>query len=269
MIVLEAEPALTIDLRAGSYHPPTIEMLDELGIADRMHETGIVVPRWQIRDRIDGVVAEFDLSLLRSETRYPYRLHLEQHRLTQLLLERIREATNSVEILFSRRASEVDQDADGVTVKVGTEALRGSFAIGCDGARSIVRQTMGVEFEGFTWPERYLATSTIYDLAQLGFTGAGYIADPVEWAAVFHVPDDGPPGLWRVVYPIKPDEEDAAALQVDRMQSHLFRLLESAEPKPQGGRFPLRYASVYRVHQRVASCFVKDRFGRKNRRPRR
>ena len=82
-----------------------------------------------------------------------------------------------------------------MTVIAGDGEYRGSLVIGCDGVRSIVRKAMGVEYEGFTWEDRYLATSTSYELHNnIGFAGAGYIADPDIGAAVFHVPDDGPPG---------------------------------------------------------------------------
>jgi 3-(3-hydroxy-phenyl)propionate hydroxylase len=260
VLVLEAEPQLTHDLRAGSYHPPTIEMLTRLGIGGRMHETGIIVPRWQVRDRLAGVVADFDLSLLRDETPFPYRLHLEQHRLTPLLLERIRAAAPSVAVRFSAAAETVRQDDDGVSVTLADgETLRGSFAIGCDGARSVVRKAMGVEFEGFTWADRFLVASTTYDLGALGFSGAGYIADPDAWAAIFHVPDDGPPGLWRVAYPIPPEAIDEEELRPEAMQKQLAILLESANPTPPDGLFPLKYASIYKVHQRVAQRFVTGR----------
>ena len=260
VLVLEAEPALAHDLRAGSYHPPTIEMLSALGVGGRMHETGIKVPSWQVRDRLAGVVAEFDLGLLRDETPYPYRLHLEQHRLTPLLLERIRAAAPSVEVRFAAPVEAVAADADGATVTLrGGETVRASYAVGSDGARSVVRRAMGVEFEGFTWPDRFLVASTTFDLGALGFSGAGYVADPEVWAAVFHVPDEGPPGLWRVAYPIPPEADEAEELRPENIQRHLFTLLEAARPEPPGGAFPLKYASVYRVHQRVATCFARGR----------
>lgn len=260
VVVLEADAALPMDLRAGSFHPPTIEMLTELGVGTAMHETGIKVPSWQVRDRLAGVVAEFDLSLLKDETPFPYRLHLEQHRLTPLLLDRIRAETPSVAVRFASPVRTVAQDAGGVTVEVadGTRH-RGSYAVGCDGARSVVRKAMGVAFEGFTWPDRFLVASTTFDLGSLGFTGAGYIADPDAWAAVFHVPDDGPPGLWRLAYPIPPEADEAAELRPESIQRQLATLLEGVDARPAGGSFPLKYASVYRVHQRVATSFARGR----------
>jgi 3-(3-hydroxy-phenyl)propionate hydroxylase len=256
-LVLEAEPALTHDLRAGSFHPPTIEMLAELGLEQKMLARGIKVPVWQIRDRIEGVVAEFDLSLLSDATRFPYRLHLEQHRLTPLLLDQIRAATSSVQIEFNAPVNNVAQDSSGVTVTAGSKTHRGSFLIGCDGARSAVRQATKINFEGFTWPERFLVASTTFDLATVGFAGAGYVADPVHWAAVFLVPDEGPPGLWRIAYGTDPDVPEADVLAPGAIQARLRIILEQTIPQPD--TFVLKYASTYRVHQRVAGRFCAGR----------
>lgn len=256
-LVLEAEPALTHDLRAGSFHPPTVEMLATLGLEQEMLARGIKVPVWQIRDRIEGVVAEFDLSLLADVTRFPYRLHLEQHRLTPLLLNRIRTATSSVSIEFSAPVESISQDSNGVTVQAGGKTYRGSFLVGCDGAKSVVRQSVKIDFEGFTWPERFLVASTTFDLSTLGFAGAGYVADPEHWAAVFLVPDDGPPGLWRIAYGTDPDLPEASMLASDAIQSRLKIILEHALPNADD--FALKYASTYRVHQRVASRFCAGR----------
>jgi 3-(3-hydroxy-phenyl)propionate hydroxylase len=259
VIVLEAEPALTHDLRAGSYHPPTLEMLSTIGVGDAMHAQGIKVPKWQIRDRVEGVVAEFDLSLLAGETSFPYRLHLEQHRLTVILMDRIRTGAPSVELRFAAAVAGLEQDPGGVSVQLADgEMLRASYVLGADGARSVVRRALGTKFDGFTWPDRFLVASTTFDLGRLGFTGAGYVADPEHWAAVFHVPDEGPPGLWRVAYAIQPEEEDDAVLAPDAIQARL-RLILGQAVQPDAGVFPLKYASIYRVHQRVAERFVDGR----------
>ena len=76
--VLESEPGLTHDLRAGTYHPPSLEIMAPYGVTDEMHRTAIKVPRWQMRDRNQGVIVEWDLSEIADLTPYPYRLHFEQ-----------------------------------------------------------------------------------------------------------------------------------------------------------------------------------------------
>src|SRR5690349_3235455 len=87
--VLEAEPALPETLRASTFQPPTLDLLDRFGATRRLIEMGRVAPRVQYRDRA-GWVAEFDFGVLKGETRHPYRVQCEQFRLNRLLAERLR-----------------------------------------------------------------------------------------------------------------------------------------------------------------------------------
>lgn len=257
VIVVEREPALTVDLRAGSFHPPTTRMLVELGCGE-MLKTGIKVPIWQIRDRIDGIIAEFDLSLIAGETDYPFRLHLEQHRLTPILLEQIRTRTPNVDVRFGNGLAEVSEGDNRIfaTLDDGS-VLEGAFIVGCEGARSNVRRAIGGNFVGFTWPEKLLVASTTFDLGTLGFAGAGYIADPVNFAAVFHVPDDGPPGLWRIAYPIDPEAPDEEVMAETQIRMRLKQVLEHTGANVDA--FDLKYRSTYKVHQRVAETWHSGR----------
>ena len=63
VLVLEAAPALTVDLRAGTYHPPSLEMMAPYGITGEMLKTAIPVPRWQIRDKREGVIVGYTVRL--------------------------------------------------------------------------------------------------------------------------------------------------------------------------------------------------------------
>lgn len=258
VVLVEREPGLTVDLRAGSFHPPTQEMLVALGCGPEMFATGIKVPVWQIRDRVDGVIAEFDLGLVADETPYPWRLHLEQHRLTPILLGQIEQKTTTVEIRFGNGLQDVREEGDRViaTLDDGSQ-IEGSHIVGCEGARSIVRNAIGTEFTGFTWPEKLLVASTTFDLGTLGFAGAGYIADPVNFAAVFHVPDEGPPGLWRIAYPIDPETPEEDVLAEGEIRSRLKQVLEHTGADVD--TFDLKYRSTYKVHQRVADGWHKGR----------
>src|SRR6266513_2996509 len=163
--VIEAEPALTLDQRAGSYHPPTLEMLAPFGVTEAMHEIGIKVPRWQIRDRRKGVIVEWDLGLIADLTPYPYRFHLEQHRLTPILYEKLK-AFPHAQVRFSTGFVDATQRGDAVTVKTTSGELTTPWLIGCDGGRSTVRKHLGTPFDGFTWPERFVVISTLADFAQ-------------------------------------------------------------------------------------------------------
>ena len=70
----EAGPDCAHDLRASTFHPPTIEMLDELGIANTIIDKGLIAPIYHFRERQSGEVIEFDLSELESEKKFPYRV---------------------------------------------------------------------------------------------------------------------------------------------------------------------------------------------------
>jgi len=252
VLVLEAEPALTIDLRAGTYHPPSLELMAPYGITDEMHKTAIKVPRWQIRDRREGVIVEWDLTEIGDLTPYPYRLHLEQHRLTPIILSKLMEYPNA-RVCFSHKVTDLSQTAHGVTVTAetpgGTEIFQADWLVGADGGRSTVRKCTDVGFDGFTWDERFVVASTPYDYAPHGYALNAYLADPEEWAALFKMPDDGPPGIWRVIFPVPPEEEDAVTLSEERVERRMQNFL------PRKERYRIKYKSLYKVHQRVAKDF--------------
>ena len=201
--VLESEPGLTHDLRAGTYHPPSLEIMAPYGVTDEMHRTAIKVPRWQMRDRNQGVIVEWDLSEIADLTPYPYRLHFEQHKLTPLLLARLKPFAHA-RVLFSHTVTEVEQDAQRVMVKARTpdgdlQTFQADWLVGADGGKSAVRRCIGAELEGFTWPERFVVIGTGVDLAAKGYAYNAYVADPEEWCALFKMPGEGPPGFWREI----------------------------------------------------------------------
>jgi 3-(3-hydroxy-phenyl)propionate hydroxylase len=256
VIVLESETALAHDLRAGTFHPPTLEMMAPYGITARMHETGLKVRHWQIRDLRGEFVAQFDLDRIADVTPYPYRLHLEQHRLTPIQLDILRRETGA-DVRFDRQLTGFVQQADRVDVDVmangARETIAASWLIGADGGRSTVRKTLDIEFEGFTWPEQFLVASTHYDFAQHGFAMNSYISDPVHWAAVFKMPHTGPGGIWRAACPTDPNLPDEMLLGDDYIERTMQNIVPRAE------RYAIVYRSIYRVHQRVAKDFRAGR----------
>ena len=257
-LVLEAHATLTHDLRAGTFHPPTLEMLDRVGVTQAMIDIGIKVPKWQSCDLEFGLVAEWDLGLLAQDTTYPFRLHLEQHRLTPLLLERL-SAYQHVKVLFDHALTSFDQDADGVTVHTqsvsGPQRFRGQWLIGADGGRSQVRKSAEIEFSGYTWPERYSVISTTYDFAELNYRENAYISDPEQWVAVFKMPDVTPSGLWRMTLPVSHEVSDDTALAGPYAQHAIHRVTGADADVG----YPIVHQSIYNVHQRVAVQLRKGR----------
>lgn len=256
--VIEAAPGLTIDLRAGTFHPPTMEMLDGIGVAAEMRALGIEVRYWQSRDIQEGLVAEWDLDLLRNDTPYPYRLHLEQHRLTPILLAHVLQ-TGLVDVVFGHRFESQQIEGDALVVKAqGAEGLvswKTQWLIGADGGRSQVRKSADIEFAGYTWPERYSVLSTTFDFSTLGYRENAYMSDPVQWSALFKMPDEGPPGLWRMTLPVAPETPEAEALAGPYAQQAIRRITGANDSTT----YPLVHQSIYSVHQRVAVRFRQGR----------
>jgi len=254
-IVLEAEAKLPRDLRAGSFHPPTMEMLDRIGVGQDFLAQGYRVSRWQIRDRAHGPIVEWDLSLIAELTPYPFRFHCEQFKLTPLLLRRFERLGGKPR--FAHRFIDATQDEDGVAARVetpaGVEIIRGSYLVGADGGRSPVRHAMQVAFEGFTWPERFLVVGIDRDLAPEGFTMNAYVSDPVDWSAIFKMPHEGPPGLWRVLFPTDAEVPEEEVLDAGFVEKSLQNFLPWDRP------YGIEHKSTYRVHQRVAANFRNGR----------
>jgi 3-(3-hydroxy-phenyl)propionate hydroxylase len=262
--LVEAEAEPPEDQRAATIHAPTIEMLAELGLAEEAlaedGSGGLQSPIFHFRDRVSGeLIAVFDLNLLAGEVPYPFVVQWEQYKLVRAAVPHI-EASGIAEVRFSTKVMGLEQGADYVDVTVlnaggDTETLRGRYVIGTDGGRSTVRRLAEIEFEGFTWPERFIKIATSFDFGATGrgFCTRNYFSDPNEWLNLFKVSGNGPPGIWRGIMPVPAEESDEQALSLDAIQ----RRLQGIHAKP--GDYEIPYYALYAVHQRVAATFNKGR----------
>jgi 3-(3-hydroxy-phenyl)propionate hydroxylase len=242
------------DLRASTFHPPTLDYMAELGIVDDLIGRGLICPLWQFRDRRKGAVATFDLSALRGETGFPYRLQCEQWKLTVLLRAKLATMPN-VELIFGARAVGVEQTEDAVTLTIeredgNTEPLAGDFLIAADGARSIIRSALDIPFEGMTIPELYFSLSTTFPFheAMPDIANIAYISDPDEWLTLLRTPT-----LWRVLLPTPPDQTDSEMMDAQTVEERLQAVYKSPR------RYEVVHKTRYRVHERVAQRFVHGR----------
>lgn len=259
VLLLEAEDHPVMDMRAATVHPPTVEMLAELGLRDDAWETGLLSPIFHYRDRVTGeLVATFDVAVLEGEVPYPFVLQWEQYKIVRVALQRLATMDN-VTVRFGARVSGIAQGADHVDVTMdtadGPETVRGSYVIGSDGGRSTVRRLADIEFEGFTWPERFIKIGTTYNFreADPGLCTRNYFSDPDEWLNLFMVKGEEGSGIWRGIFPTRVEESDEEALSPTGVQRRLHRFL------PRDGDYEIAYHALYKVHQRVAKTFNKGR----------
>jgi len=249
---------LQLDPRAATTHPATLEVLAGEGLVDDMQRLGLTEPIFQFWDRPTGtLVAEFDHGLLKDETPFPYVVQCEQFKTTALILERLKSLPN-VEVNFSHEVVDINQSSDNVSVTVRAggqdKVVTGAYLIGADGGRSTVRKTSDIAFEGFTYAERFLVLTTPFDFkANRGYCARSYFADPDEWCNCFKVAGDGPPGLWRTVFPADPDQDPEVVLSLEAAQARLQKFFPSQEP------YEVVHRNLYTTHQRVASTFRHGR----------
>lgn len=249
--VIEAAAQLSMDLRASTFHPPTLDMLARYGLTDTLVRQGLVARYTQQRDRQEGVIAEFDMQLLAGDTDHPFRLQCEQWKLTQLIKSQLDEMPH-VSFHFKARIESVVQDGDrvraAVTIDGQAHQIDASHLIGADGAWSAVRRSQDIEFEGYTYPERFLVVSTEFEFAdhlpRLSYVN--YCSDPHEWCVLLRVPT-----LWRVLFPTPASETDEECLSDASVERRLQNLVPRSEP------YQTAHRTLYKVHQRVARQFRK------------
>ncbi|MFT7287333.1 MAG: 3-(3-hydroxy-phenyl)propionate hydroxylase [Halieaceae bacterium] len=252
VLVLERGPGIVDDPRAATLHPPTLEIFAPSGVTEDILEQGIVARYWQFRGRNEGLLALFDLDLLRDDTPYPYRVQCEQHRLARILLGRLQQYSN-FEIRWNCEVTGVAQDRHGVDVALTDGCIRSDYLIGADGGRSNVRKSQDIAFEGFTYPDRFLVVTSSHDFEEDGYCYSNYISDPDQWAAVFKVPGPRPPGIWRFTSPARPEETEADLLDFATAKRRLVKL------NPRAEHAEILHTNLYVVHQRVAATFHRER----------
>ncbi|MEU7184847.1 monooxygenase [Streptomyces sp. NPDC045470] len=133
------------DSRALSLHPRSVELMDQRGLLDRFLPLGRPVPGWHFAQ----LPTHLDFSVL--DSRHGYTLFLAQAHTEALLAERAREL--GVEIERGHEVAGIGQDGDGVDLKVrgrdgSVATIRARYVVGCDGGRSVVRQSAGIAFPG-------------------------------------------------------------------------------------------------------------------------
>jgi 2-polyprenyl-6-methoxyphenol hydroxylase-like FAD-dependent oxidoreductase len=254
--LIEAEAGVDRAPRAATTHPATLEMLADLGLVNDVIRQGLVARTFQFWDRVTGEkVAEFDHKILAQDTRFPFVVQCEQHKIANIGIERLSALTGTTVMMGARVVGFVDH-ATAVTIEIEknsrTSTARARYLVGCDGGRSAVRKQLGIAFEGYTHPERFLVLTTPFDFTiGRGVCLRNYFSDPDEWANLFKVSGDDGQGVWRVVFPTRLDETDEEACSDEAVQRRLRKFFPRGEP------YEVIHRNLYKVHQRVAASFHK------------
>lgn len=245
------EPAfLDQPRRAGTIHPSTLEMLDDIGLYEKLEPRGLLAPTMGYWDRQSGeMFALFDHAVLKEDTRFPYVLQCERLKIVDEAMQLLKKRALA-DIRMGTEFKGYTQDENGITATVEngageTETINGSHIVSCEGAHSIIRKSLDVEFEGYTYPDRTMILSVVYDFDRRhGYAPRNYLSDPVEWANLFKWPE-----LWRVVLGTNINDDPETVMSDASIHERLRRLI------PDANGYEVLSRSLYTVHQRVAATF--------------
>jgi 2-polyprenyl-6-methoxyphenol hydroxylase-like FAD-dependent oxidoreductase len=247
--VLEAQASISEELRASTFHPPTLDLLAPFGITARMLEAGLICPTWQIRLHPSGERAVFDLAVLQGETGHPYRLQCEQSKFCRFALDTIHKL-DSVTTIFNAPVTGFEQSSDlvRVTAKVDgkDEIFTANYLIGADGARSVVRHVLGIEMSGDIYPETTILATTRYPFHEKldGLSNVSYCWKPNGTFSLLRLP-----GVWRVSLYARDSQTTEEALEDAAQQDLLHDIV------PEAGRIEVLETRPYRIHRRLALSY--------------
>lgn len=248
-LLIESNATLPFDLRASTFHPPTLDMLAQIGVAEELIAEGLVSGTWQIRMHPSGDRAEFDLSLIADSTEHPYRLQCEQSRLCRIVHDRLVDA--GAELRMGATVESVENGPAGVKVLARgpggrLEEFETDYLVGADGSRSVVRQQIGFGFEGKTYPETtILATTTFpFERHMPGLSNVNYVWKEGGTFSLLRLKS-----LWRCsLYP-DAGETIEQALEPSSIRRKLGEIVPEAADHPIGEVRP------YRIHMRLADDY--------------
>ncbi|MDJ0928997.1 MAG: NAD(P)/FAD-dependent oxidoreductase [Gammaproteobacteria bacterium] len=244
-LVLERDTAAPTDLRASTFHPPTLDMLESLDLTDAILSDGLKAPEWQVRMHETHEAAVFNLDVIKQDTRHPYRVQYEQADFSALALQRA-STEPQIELRQGHEVSGVEQQNETVRLqlKSGDDvgSATASYVIAADGASSTLRRELQLKFAGLTYPETtILATTTFPFEAHLpGLSWVNYVWTVDGTFSLLRVPN-----RWRVsLYPAEGESIDAA-LRPERIEQRLQQIVRNRNG------YDVLEARPYRIHQRI------------------
>jgi 2-polyprenyl-6-methoxyphenol hydroxylase-like FAD-dependent oxidoreductase len=251
--VLERETAIPRDMRASTFHPATLDLLTESGLAAALIERGTVVPQWQYLIHESGERAVFDMAHLSEVTAHPFRLQCEQFQLTELLAEKLAKQP-LCELRLGATLQSVIPGESQVTVQyqsAGEDSVNVcDWLIAADGASSQVRKSLGLHFDGQTFPKTSITLVLEYpfedDIPNL--LGVNYVWLPDRHYSLMRLRN-----TWRLTYSPEQDQDIESALSDAVAQTHIARV----SPRASGATILTR--NYYTLHQRCLARFCHGR----------
>ena len=243
-VVLEAGTSVSDGSRAICVSRRSLEILQRLGVAERFCKKGLAWTKG--RSFYRGQVV-FELEMPHSDDeRFMPMVNLQQPYIEQFLAERAL-AEDAIELRWGSEVSGVEQDNDGVRLRVhtpeGDYTLDADYVVACDGARSSMRGLMKLPLAGSSYEGRYLIAYIKLKSDHPTERRAWFDppANPGSTVLMHKQPDD----IWRIDYQLLDEQDSAAELDEERITWRIQRQLDmTGEEQP----WQLDWYSLYKAH---------------------
>jgi len=249
-VVLDAGGALNTSPRAMAYLHPVMPGLEALGVLPDLKAIGLEGPGINFIDMASGEHFPQRLDVLRGVLPHPYALQLGQGDVGAVLLRHLA-AHAGTEVRWDSRVTGVVSGEECVEVTYETrgaaDVLRAPWLVAADGAASTVRELLGLPFDGFTWPDRFVSTNIRYDFTAAGLPSANWRIDSEYGAVIARIDRTD---LWRYTF------READSLPLDGLEERIHEHFKSGL---YGGDYELVQFAPYRMHQRCTDGFRHGR----------
>lgn len=251
-VVLDDNDVVSVGSRAICWAKRTLEIFDRLGVGERMVEKGVT---WQIgrlyhRDR---EVYSFDL-LPEAGHKMPAFINLQQYYVEQYLVERAREFPELIDLRFKNKVVGVEKAASGAVAVVATPdgayRLQADYLLACDGAKSLVRQALGLDFAGKLFEERFLIADI--ELKADFPSERRFWFEPTFHAGQSALLHKQPDNIYRIDLQLGWDADPEIERRPENVIPRIERVIGRSD-------FEIDWVSVYTFQCRRLERFVHDR----------
>ncbi len=253
VIVLERFEGLSLDRRASTFHPATLDLLDSVGLAERLVALGSINQGWQYMIHGTKNHAVFDLESISDLTSHPYRLQCEQYYFSDIAIEYLL-GNPLFEIRFGHGVLGVEDRGGEVRIRAGKPGaeyeLKTSWLVAADGGNSTIREQLGLPFAGSVLPSTSITLVLNHPFQNEipGLLGVNYVWTQSGYYSLIQIRD-----LWRFTYSPDPGQDLLDALSPSVAQAHIQSIFPNLRP------YELLHIDHYTLQQRCLEAFRHGR----------
>lgn len=253
-VMIDKSQGVTPYSKALGVHARTLEIYEQLGLAQKAVEQGTIAGKVRMLQR-DEVLGQVELSNIgKGLSAYPFMLVLEQSRNEQLMYDWLK--GHGHDVLWQTELETFSQDDTSVTAQVkvsGAESqtIEGQYLVGCDGPHSLVRHALGLAFEGSTFERLFYVADVQIDW-KFSHDALTVCLAPHGVVAFFPMPGEK---RWRIVgsFP-EGHEKDEREILYEEIEAQIKK-----EAQIELDITRVDWFSTYKVHTRHVDKFSAGR----------